>query len=193
MIDAKICAGHIFDLSVATLLKVCKYNKLRHQRFAGPDQVGELCPFLHNIAYPYALAALYDGRLPARQLSCPINPRITVRLSKAGKWGVSRKTAYWLVLNVTRLLGFPWDKELFKVSYVVEGHPSCPRHQRSGTIPFNEDDRAKICPAAMYTIFPGAVAGVKVLQCVDHEGIIFEAKSRPETVNGASAGDGLQR
>jgi len=169
------CPTYELKINVLNLGKVCKYHKLAFQEFDNEQSSTGLCPNLHNLIYPYALALLY-GSPQNVSLSCMLNPEIQVQIKKRRKWGALKFVLFFIILKITKLLGVPWDCELYDYFYSIKGHQSCKYHPSDLERKFNADDTSSLCPASLYTIFPAITAGEKVAHCVDHEGISYNLK-----------------
>ena len=179
------CPKVALDLSVNSLGKVCKYHKLAHQEFNAEETSSGICPILHNSVYPQGLSALYGGGCNGT-FRCPINEKVQAQVVLRKKWSLPVYGFYWLLIKVTRVIGLPWDCELYDVYYEIDGDSSCAYHGGKEARRFNSDNRQQLCPATYYTILPALMAGVETVHCVDHQGISYNTNSGKEPESSCS-------
>lgn len=158
-------------LSMSKMGKVCKYHKLFGQEFVD-EQIGSgLCPHLHNVAYPHALARLYgaDKSLSEKTLACPKHTNVEISIITRKKFGIAKWTWFYLLKKSTKIIGLPWDGELFSIHYIVKNKDTGEQQ----VFDFNIDDKMVLCPATLYTIFPPISGKAAKVHCCDHEGMEY--------------------
>jgi uncharacterized repeat protein (TIGR04076 family) len=159
-----------------------------------------MCPHAYMVAYPYALALLYDAKFPGAEytvtgknaltpessviISCPCTDnRITLRIRIQYTFPLLLRLLKKAAIRTLQTLGidaeYP-DKNV--ILDVVSVNGQCPQGMQKGkSYLFNIKDRKELCPASFYGAYPlflraaarGGECGEISVHCPDPFGVQY--------------------
>jgi uncharacterized repeat protein (TIGR04076 family) len=191
----KLCGDYKhLTVSVNKLENKCRYHdsyvSYYHNNFAPPG----LCPDIFHVAYPFALALLYDADFSGREkkdsvtVSCPNNKGIKLMIKREERHFRLTLKFIKVLEKVFEKFFYPVDKIYNDISLtVVSTGGECPRkHQLNEKYYLNIRDKNVMCPATFSSLFPHLVlssyggATDRLIHCPDCQGAEYVVNIKEE-------------
>lgn len=181
-------------VEVVSMKKKCRYHDTLNQKYAFTDLTDGVCPDLYHIAYPYALALLYDARFDrsgdcpgsdnseAVEVRCP-RGSVTLKLERVQTLPKPVKKAKQMAEKFSeKILNFPIDKIDYQIKLTVTSVAgSCSfKHKSGDEFQMNLWDKCIMCPATFDALYPmmckvsNGLSDEELVACQDYEGMTYK-------------------